>query len=442
MARLIVRDGERRKAYRIQKGRLTIGSGAEARLRLESEGVAEEHAVLEVRDGRARLVPHPGAPCPIVDGEEVADAVDLGYGQRVELGGAVLEWAPEEGDAVEPETGDEESEEDAEDEAPVFKTPKSVVHARKSSLPSYRGKRKKKSSARTIVTALVLAGVLGAAFVFFFQRSSGSAGLSPTERLRLVQTELDEGDLVNAERILSELSTAGLSGSVLAEYQTVRKRFDDLELRSKQDAANVEGFEYFNKKLSAYYDKQLADGEHPERGYYMLLRCREFTERWPTHPELPWVGKTKGELGLSLDRTPSYAELAWCVDYITGSKPRRFDWADELIERFLDDCGDKCAEGKGLQDKVAWERRDYFAERRDEANSFYQDGKADRAVGILIELVRYINDEEMQDRACQSLLKIPELENFLRYQKETDEYAFAQLLENDRMAAYVKEKGL
>lgn len=439
MARLIVRDGDRRKAYRIQKGRLTIGSGEEARLRLESEGVAETHAVLEVRDGRARLVPHPGAPCPLIDGEEVAEAVDLDFGQRVELGAAVLEWAPEEGDLAESEP--EDSEEPEPDHPPAFEAPKSVVRARKSSLPSYRGKHKEKSSTPTVLIAVLVAVVLGAAFWFFFQRG-GSAGLSASERIRLVEAELDQGDLANAERLMADFSPASLSGDTRAAYEALRERYDEAQLRSKQDAANVEGFEYYNKKLADYYDKHLADGDHPERGYFLLLRCREFTQRWPSHPEVSWVGKTKSELGISLDRAPTYPELAWAVDYIVGSKPRRFDWADELVDRFLADCGEACDEGERLQDKVDWERRDYFSGRREEANSHYQNGKADRAVGILIELVRYINDEDMQDRACQSLLKIPELEAFLRYQKDTDEHAFAELLENERMAAYVKEKGL
>ncbi|MDP6387440.1 MAG: FHA domain-containing protein, partial [Planctomycetota bacterium] len=60
MAKLIVEEGGKRRRFRLNPGKLTIGSGEEATLHLTSQGVARIHAVLVFKDGVVTIEPEAG----------------------------------------------------------------------------------------------------------------------------------------------------------------------------------------------------------------------------------------------------------------------------------------------------------------------------------------------------------------------------------------------
>ena len=90
MARLIVRENGESRTYRLGEGRLSIGSGEAARLRLVSPDVAEVHAELEFVGGRIHLRARPGVLPPEVHGAPIEGEAPLGFGQEFRIGGAVL----------------------------------------------------------------------------------------------------------------------------------------------------------------------------------------------------------------------------------------------------------------------------------------------------------------------------------------------------------------
>ncbi|HVS17659.1 MAG TPA: hypothetical protein VMT18_03580, partial [Planctomycetota bacterium] len=75
MTRLIVDDGGQRRAFKVQDGRLTVGAGPDATLRLQTGEVADLHLDLEVEGGRVTLRPRPGVTPPRVNGVPAAGAV-------------------------------------------------------------------------------------------------------------------------------------------------------------------------------------------------------------------------------------------------------------------------------------------------------------------------------------------------------------------------------
>ncbi len=68
MTRLIVDEGGARRAFKMGEGVLSIGTGAEARLKLTSPDVAALHATLELAGGVATLHIQPGVVPPTVGG--------------------------------------------------------------------------------------------------------------------------------------------------------------------------------------------------------------------------------------------------------------------------------------------------------------------------------------------------------------------------------------
>ncbi|MCZ6598446.1 MAG: FHA domain-containing protein, partial [Planctomycetota bacterium] len=95
MARLIVEEGGKRRAFRVGEGVLTIGTGAEAKLRLSSADVAEIHAELVIQGGKAVLRSRPGVKPPKVGGDEVLTEAPLAFGVEVNIGSARV-WLEDE----------------------------------------------------------------------------------------------------------------------------------------------------------------------------------------------------------------------------------------------------------------------------------------------------------------------------------------------------------
>lgn len=91
MARLILEDGGQRRAFRVNPGKLTIGSGEGAALKLSSTDVAEVHAELVIgEDGSMVLHPRPGVLPPTVLGRPVKTPTRLPANGEFRIGEAVF----------------------------------------------------------------------------------------------------------------------------------------------------------------------------------------------------------------------------------------------------------------------------------------------------------------------------------------------------------------
>ena len=71
MGTLFVDENGERRGFRASRGKLTVGSAPEAKLRLVSEDVAALHADLEFQGGDLFVTPRSGVLPPRVQGVEV-----------------------------------------------------------------------------------------------------------------------------------------------------------------------------------------------------------------------------------------------------------------------------------------------------------------------------------------------------------------------------------
>lgn len=94
MPKLIVQDGDQKRAFRLSKGRLTLGSADSNKLVLTSAGVQPEHAVLTIREEAATL----DALAPVeIDGERATgDGLAVPIGAVIRIGGAAIALRPDE----------------------------------------------------------------------------------------------------------------------------------------------------------------------------------------------------------------------------------------------------------------------------------------------------------------------------------------------------------
>ncbi len=90
-ALLVLHGGELGRRFGIERAELTLGSAAEADIRLEHETVCGLHARLLAEDGRVELICEDGQAASLVN-DQPFDRVLLQHGDRIKLGRVILRY--------------------------------------------------------------------------------------------------------------------------------------------------------------------------------------------------------------------------------------------------------------------------------------------------------------------------------------------------------------
>ena len=88
MVRLILEEGGQRRAFKVNQGKLTIGSSESCTLTIASEDVAENHAELEIAGDVITLRPRKGVLPPMMFGQPVKGERSLTLGSEFTIGDA------------------------------------------------------------------------------------------------------------------------------------------------------------------------------------------------------------------------------------------------------------------------------------------------------------------------------------------------------------------
>jgi hypothetical protein len=459
MAKLWLEEGGKRRVFRLAGGRLSVGSGEAARLRVESADVAEVHFELELAGATARVLPRRGVLPPRIAGVAISGPSPLPYGHVLEVGGLRL-WLEAEGAerAVAASTGAPRAPEPPAPVGPVAHVPP-VAHARSYARraredadeeqdggASRRPKRRRMPVSLYLLPAvlLIVVGLIVAKYVLGRAKPHvvAAAGLvADAERdVRDGHFELAEENLAQAESqgSLDEATHARIA-ALRAEMAARRAQVD---LLSQNDA----GTAFLETRLKKYEAKFLTGAPDPVKARLFLERCKEFRERWPKHPELPWVerqeARFRGVIDLSEPKT--WPEVEWEVQDLADELPcnyvRMLEILDEFIARASDE--DAAAAREKRQELVAG-RPAYHADRLQQARYEYeQKDDASKAVWWLVHEVIWIGDEAMAEEAATILLDFPELERHLPGYKQTYPDRFAALMENESLLAFARSKGL
>jgi len=458
MARLIVEEGGARRAFKVGEGKLSIGSGQGAKLRLSADGVAEVHAELEIQGGVATLHPRPGVLPPRVAGVPASGPVRVPPGAPVQIGAATLRL---ESDADEEAVGGARPARApvragagaarGSPRAPLVSPSRARAGARdEAEVGAERAERLRRRGPPTwaiVVPLVAVIGVLG----FFVLESLTGGEVEVTEGeaeiyFREAQRALNYGRVSEAASELDRIPEAGLTPELRAAVAALRAEIEQARRDGELMLQNSRGTEYLDEQLKRFEKTYLSGALDPPKVRVFLKRTKYFRETWPQHEEMDWIERQERRLAgiVDLSAPPTLADIEFEVKTLTRSTDlRNYKECFAVLENFLEVCGaDDRERVRQLIEHHQEEREEWFYERMQRARFEYENDRKGQAVGWLVAIIQYAGDREMEERAASDLVKFENAVPILRGYKEGKPAIYEELKRNRVIAAFIAEKGI
>ncbi len=470
MARLTLEENGAKRRFKLNPGKLTIGSGDGATLKLASPDVAEVHAELLFEAGVARLKPRPGVLAPTIGGRTVAQETVLAAGSVIKLGGATLTLEYDEGEG--PKTAPGRTGGAAAPAARQAPAAPAAAPGRKTVAASAArtartgdagagaggqvARRGRRPAGKSMPTWAILAifAVLGLLAVLFgpgLLSSATSGGFNPVGAKQRFEDFWRENDTKGAGKVLEEFKGASLSPEWQKEYDEMRARFESGAKTSTQGLSQMEATQEWQNQLSNYYDTHLASKATRPKARVFVRRLRSFRERHPNHDQREWVDRmlTRFEPVAQLDQPSTLEDLQWEVNRATVAKPRKYKEAFAAIDEFTArTSGPERDQALALKAQELDNQKKFFDEELLGAAVYYDKvnypSKFNPAesVNILVELVAVMADPELADEAARRLVQIPEFASLLPGYKAYRRKTFDAIMENATVRAKATSLGI
>ena len=442
MAKLILEESGKRRAFRVGDGVLSVGSGAEAKLRVEAPDIAEIHFELELTGTTLKVRPRPGVTRPTIDGRTVeGDSFEVEAGAKVRVGGTCL-WIEKEGAEAPPKP------------APFDAEGKRAQRLRSARSGRDRSKvrRSKTRVTRGIPSWLIVGGVLATvAIVLAFARrafeSQVEQGAGPVRAT--IQSAEEQLGIGNFDMAVARLDTipAGRDRTP-AEGARIAELRDEIEERRAEAAlavGNFQGTKYL-AMLKKHEAKWLVGNPAPSKVRYFCKQMKVFRERWPQHPDMGWIDRQEGRLRgrVDLNAAPTWDDIDWEIKYIVAQSVRDYAEAFDILDTFIATAaGDDLVAAADLKEKLTEERVPYHKDRLQQARFEYE-RKEDPAKTVwwLLNLVVHIGDEGMADEAAKYLVKIPRLDEHLKSYARQYPDRYRRVLRHPLVREFAKSKEL
>ncbi len=460
MVRIIIEEEGARRAFKLGSGRLSIGSGEAARLRLTSTDVADVHVEVHVGADVVKLVPRPGVVPPEVEGQPCTEEVELALRQAFSIGSARVWFEVDEGDIQGPRTS-------ASSAAPRTTAPTGarVTGRADRSVQREEAIRKAKDGARRSVVqrqtrrverglpswltaTLILGGVVVAVFVLnkiFVETGKRGAG----SVLATIQAAEHEVEIGNFETALAKLEllpkSVDPSPEELKRIEGIKAEIKERSKQTVQDVENLKGTNFLDTFLKRYEKNYLQRNPEPAKVRLFLKRTAEFQRRWPTHPDMDWVKRQENRFRGSIDLSaePTYDDVAWEIESLVDTAPRNYKDAFALLDGYIEGGGVRLSEAEELRAQLVEDRVAYAEDRIQQAKYEYED-KDDHAkcVWWLVHSIIWLGDEELENDAARRLVAVDRAnEHILGYENRYPD-KFRALLANDIVRAYAKKTKL
>ena len=290
MAKLILEEGGKRRRFRLNEGRMTIGSGDAATLTLTGDGVAEVHAELVFKDGEAVLVPRPGVAPLKVGGRAVTGELALADGVPVLIGAAKLSVDYERAAAAPAKSPRARSVRERDAEGGQERVQRTRSRATRSAgLPGW-------------LTAVVILAIVAVAF--FLVKNSLDSGSDTGSIDELTSKNRIEDSLLNGEfkGALLELDRVERKPDLAPEwrraFQVLRQKAEAASGSGAEAARNAQGTPYLETQLKKFVSgRLLKDPSSRPKARVFMKRARWWIEQFPTHPERDWVDRHVARYG-------------------------------------------------------------------------------------------------------------------------------------------------
>lgn len=422
MTKMILEAGGRRREFELGDGRLTLGSGESASLRVKARDLADIHLEVMIEDGVVRVAPRAGVLPPKLAGIPKADPFELKPGKVLSIGVLKL-WV----------------EADEDEDLPVVVRSRAAGGKRRPGGARRHAPTAKSGMPTWAVLSIALVVLGGGGFLLkqgLFAQAKSTVPVAVA--LEAAEDHLQHGNLKIATEKLDSIDVAQASTAEQGRLQELRARIDREHELAEIDSWNLIGDDYFEIHLEHYAKKWLVGTPALSKVRLFLERCDEFKERWPHHPKLDWIERQErrfqGHVDMRLPRT--WEDIEWALEYLVNQPNRNYTRAFELVDEFV-----ARAEGEDLilattrRDEMLAERPRYHAEKMEEARTEFEENEEQaKAVFILLHGVIWSGDEELADKSARTLARIPEVVMHLRGYRKKYPDRLQQVLAHPRLA--------
>ncbi len=444
--RLIVQDGEEKRAYRLSPGTLTIGSAEQCTIRLASPGVAEEHLAVHVQGDQVEIEVLAPSHTTELSGQGVEDRADWPHGALLVVGSARMkadlraEEAPTGGAARAPQ--------------PAVSRARSGAGAGAGARPARVQRSARQRPSRSFPTWLILLLAVPAALVAWkaFQsvaQSSASEGFAAkTSEERLVEA-IRLGDTTSAE---TEMAKVRANWNSLSPDWV--KRFEDLEKQIKQEVASgdtfmieAEGEKHIDMRLQRFIDRNLRENGRPEAREFMR-RADRFLKLYPGHSKTEWVERMKAQFGkYAKMQEPATAEdLLFELKYLTEGSPRDYHKANELIAAFQKENG-PTPEISSFEAGLSAAEEEYYYREMDLAEGLWERNTVEsrqKALGTALAVMACLSRDDLAEDGVAKLKGVHDIKDVLQSIQARKEWSepLAKSARRAPFQKFLKELGL
>ncbi|HTF90679.1 MAG TPA: FHA domain-containing protein [Planctomycetota bacterium] len=446
MVRLIVDDAGNRRAFNVGEGRLSVGSGTEAKLKLTSPGVASLHVDIEIHGGKATLHPKPGVTAPQLLGRAATGPVVLQHGVPVKIGGATVtveyEGLPSKIPPVAP-AGE--------------RSPSRVPRRGRDDEDDDKGpgRRPRKQGVPTWVWIAACVPIIAIGGWFISSKLLGKNNQNFSEAGALADynkalEEIKNSRFDAASKQLDRIPADAVLEPTLATR--IAKMREEIKVKiaegNEYSRNEMDGQKYFSSQLENFVNNYMSGKITPSEARVFMKRAKYFREKWPTHSELAWVNRQEERFKDAVDLTqpPSFDDIQFEVESLTWSHPRNYKEAFAAAKAFQATAtGPDVEKVAGFLHELEGKRADWFKDRLEQARWHFDRKEEGLSIGVLLSIIRGAGDEAMADNAAERLLAYGNAEkmaSWLRGYRTNDPDGFAEVSKNRVIAAFLKTNKL
>jgi hypothetical protein len=449
MTQLTVEESGVRRSFRLGHGTYDVGSGEAAVLKLGGPGVAEVHAELEIGGQGVVLRPKPGVIPPLVDGVPVRAATAVKPGQTIAIGESKLRLEAESSAPAPTRPAPSPPARPA----PPARPPASARPAapKRPAAPS-RGARAEGAargdSKRGLWTALIAVAIVavGAFVIKSLLAKAPSSSMGPGPMLAEAERNLAEGDTHKArQRVDALIARTDLTPAQQQQLATLKSRLEATQQGTQEQLDLMGADNFLENQLKDFLKNHVGETAARPQVRVFLMRCEEFKQRWPKHPEMDWVDRQMRRFQgmVNLNSPPTWADVEFEVKALTWASPRMYATAFAVLEKFAAsaDATDKLKVEQLVASKQQ-ERAEWFADRMQQARYEFEKNNLPKSVGILFGIIVYCGDAGMANEAASQFLKFEDPSSWLRgYRKEKPD-SYEALAKHPLIAEHLKKNPL
>lgn len=465
MPKLIVQDGDQKRAFRLSKGRLTLGSADSNKLVLTSDGVEPEHAVLTIREEAATL---DALAAVEIDGERATgDGLAVPIGAVIRIGGAAIALRKDDAATKEAPAKAGTSARGAArgGSARAGSARSGSARAGGSSRRGASGARSRRgggddedggrpgrrgnarSSGRP---AWVMPLIIGFALVIVGIGIAMASGSGAENYLNQAIQSVNAGEYDRARTAIDKVQRASLPPGRFADYDDIAERIEIQEQQADVDGPRAKASKWADQFLIRFVPSYLSEETRTReadngRENYTKAKMRtwfdrfeEFQQEWPNWNSAAWRHRQnwadkadeliaiRDDFAAQVDPdAPMTAEdVEWAMFYFTdpsAKKGNRFDKAKETLEayRAAGGSGSIISDNEALIAERANAYADYFLELARDTYAVAEKQNAERnsdainrqhltSVNHLLLVARYSAIPERANEALDFLEKFPD----------------------------------